>query len=250
MDSAPLMGPEPQLLAELRAALRLRHYSLRTEQSYVQWVQRFLVFNRARHPRELGAHEVTAFLSTLAVDRKVAPSTQNQAKSAILFLYRDVLKLDLPWLDEIIQAKRPPRLPVVLTIAEVSRLLQCMSGINGLIASLLYGTGLRVMEALRLRVKDVELHRREIVVREGKGGKDRVTVLPETLVLPLQQQIAHARVLHEKDLVAGYGEVWMPDALAVKYPSAPRAWGWQWVFPSLNRSIDPRSDEVRRHHIQ
>jgi integron integrase len=244
------MTAEPQLLEQLRAALRVRHYSLRTEQSYVQWVQRFLVFHRARNPLDLGSDDVTAFLSTLATDRHVSPSTQNQAKSAILFLYKEVFKIQLPWLDQIVQAKRPPRLPVVLTLPEVSRLLQCMSGMNGLIASLLYGTGLRVMEALRLRVKDLELNRREIVVREGKGGKDRVTVLPENLVLPLQQQLAHAKALHDKDLEAGYGDVWMPDALAAKYPRAAKSWGWQWVFPAHDRSIDPRTDEVRRHHIQ
>jgi integron integrase len=180
----------------------------------------------------------------------VSPSTQNQAKAAILFLYRDVLDQDLPWLDDVVQAKRSPRLPVVLTPVEIARLLGSMKEVTALIASLLYGTGMRLLEGLRLRVKDIEISRRQIVVREGKGGKDRVTVLPENLVLPMQGQIARAKALHDEDLAAGFGEVWMPDALAIKYPSHARHWGWQFAFPSRARSLDPRSSVERRHHIQ
>lgn len=240
----------PKLLDQLKAALRLRHYSLRTEQAYVQWARRYILFHGKRHPRDLGAGEVAAFLSSLAVDRNVSSSTQNQAKAAILFLYREVLQLDLPWLTEVVQAKRPQRLPVVLTLPEITRLLQCMSGTTGLIASLLYGTGMRLLETLRLRVKDIDLQRREIIVREGKGNKDRVTVLPENTVLPMQQQLAAARALHDRDLAAGHGLVWMPDALGVKYPGAARSWGWQFAFPSRHRSLDPRSGIERRHHLQ
>ncbi|WP_370308313.1 integron integrase [Sinimarinibacterium flocculans] len=243
-------GKPVRLLDRLREAIRVRHYSLSTERAYCDWVRRFILFHEKRHPQELGAVEVTAFLSHLAVGRNVSPSTQNQAKAAILFLYRHVLELQLPWLDEVVQAKPRQRLPVVLTENEVRRLLLAMSGVSGLIASLLYGTGLRLQEALCLRVKDVELQRREVAVRQGKGGKDRVTVLPENLVLPLRQQMASSKALHDADLSAGFGHVWLPDALAVKYPQAARAWGWQFVFPSRQLSTDPRSGVVRRHHIQ
>ncbi len=229
----------PRLLDRLRTALRVRHYSLRTEETYVQWVRRYVTFHGRRHPADLGAAEVTAFLSHLAVDRSVAPATQGQAKSALLFLYRDVLEQDLPWLDEIVKAKPRQRLPVTLTPSEVGNLLERMNGQTGLIASLLYGTGMRLLEALRLRVKDVELARRQIVVREGKGGKDRVTVLPENIVVPLQRQLARTRALHDDDLAKGFGAVWLPDALDVKYPRAATAWGWQVRFPvaaALHRS--------------
>jgi integron integrase len=192
---------------------------------------------------------VAAFLTHLAVDRSVSPSTQNQARSALLFLYREVLQLQLPWLDEVVAAKARRRLPVVLTPSEVRALLHELNGTMGLIAALLYGTGMRVLEALRLRIKDVGFERREVLVRSGKGGKDRVTVLPENLILPLQQQLSRVKALHDQDLAEGFGEVWLPDALAVKFPQAPRAWGWQWVFPSTVRSADPRSGVVRRHHL-
>ena len=241
--------PEPRLLDQLRAAVRSRHYSIRTEDTYVQWARRFIVYHDKRHPREMGPIEVQAFLSHLAVDRTVAASTQNQAKSALLFLYRVVLGIELPWLDEIVTAKAPRRLPMVLTLSQVRALLEAMNGPTGLLASLLYGTGMRLLEGLRLRVKDVGFERREIIVREGKGGKDRVTVLPENLIVPLQGQMARARALHDADLAAGRGAVWLPDALAVKYPRAPRAWGWQWVFPSTQLSIDPRTGIERRHHL-
>ncbi|MBE7420070.1 MAG: integron integrase [Burkholderiaceae bacterium] len=238
-----------QLLDALRSAVRVRHYSIRTEYAYVDWVRRFVAFHGRRHPARLGPAEVQAFLTHLAVERTVASTTQNQAKSALLFLYREVLGVQLPWLDEIIGAKQSQRLPVVLTPGEARALLAEMSGTMGLLASLLYGTGLRLIEALRLRVKDVEFLRRELVVRSGKGAKDRVTVLPENLLLPLQAHLAHVRALHQRDLAAGHGRVWLPDALAVKYPSAPRAWGWQWVFPSTVRAVDPRSGAEHRHHL-
>ena len=237
------------MLDTLRQAIRVRHYSIRTEDTYVDWVRRFILFHGKRHPRDLGATDVSAFLTHLAVDRGVAPSTQNQAKSALLFLYREVLQLELPWLDEVIAAKVHRRLPVVLTPSETRALLHELSGTMGLICSLLYGTGMRVLEGLRLRVKDVGFERREILVRDGKGGKDRVTVLPENLILPLQQQLSKAKALHDKDLADGFGQVWLPDALSVKYVGAPRTWGWQWVFPSAVRSTDPRSGMVRRHHL-
>jgi integron integrase len=233
----------------LRHEIRVRHYSIRTEQSYADWVRRFILFHGKRHPKELGGAEVAAFLSYLAVERKVAPATQGQAKSAILFLYKVVLGIHLPWLDEVVAARNPRRLPVVLTASEVRQLLDQTSGSVGLVAALLYGTGMRLMEALRLRVKDVEFQRREITVRDGKGTKDRVTVLPENLILPLQQQLAKAKALHQRDLEEGFGDVRLPGALDAKYPAAPRAWGWQWVFPSGNRSEDPRTGKTHRHHL-
>jgi integron integrase len=210
------------------------HYSLRTEQAYVHWVRAFIRFHGLRHPAELAGAEVDAFLTHLAVERNVAAATQNQAKAALLFLHREVLGVQLPWLGEIVTARPSQRLPVVLTPAEVRALLHELSGTMELVAALLYGTGMRLMEGLRLRVKDVERSRREVLVRDGKGAKDRVTVLPENLVLPLPQQMARAQALHQRDLAAGQGNVWLPHALAVKSPRAARAWGWQWVFPSLS----------------
>jgi len=204
---------EPRLLDRLRAAIRVRHYSIRTEAAYVDWARRFILFHAKRHPRDMGAAEVGAFLNHLAVNRAVAASTQNQAKSALMFLYREVLGVQLPWLDEVISAKDSRRLPVVLTPAEVRALLHEMTGTMGLVASLLYGTGMRLLEALRLRVKDVEFERRELIVRDGKGGKDRVTVLPENLILPLQAQLAHAKARHIRDLAEQFGEVSLPAAL-------------------------------------
>jgi integron integrase len=241
--------PSVRLLDRVRDLIRVRHYSIRTEDIYVQWARRFILFHGKRHPLELGSGEVTAFLTYLAVGRNVSPSTQNQAKSALLFLYRDVLGVDLPWLDDIVAAKQNRRLPVVLTPTEVRALLHQLNGTTGLVTSLLYGTGMRLLEGLSLRVKDVGFERREIIVREGKGGKDRITVLPENLMLPLQGQMARAKVRHDQDLAAGLGAVWLPDALAMKYPKAPCAWGWQWVFPSATLSVDPRAGVQRRHHL-
>ena len=242
-------APPPRLLDRLREEIRLRHYSIRTEATYVDWARRFILFHDKRHPRDLGVEGVTAFLTYLAAERNVAASTQNQAKSALLFLYGQVLKIELPWLDEVVTARTSRRLPVVLTPSEVRALLQELNGVTGLFAALLYGTGMRLLEGLRLRVKDIEFERREVLVRDGKGGKDRVTVLPENLMLPLQKQLSHAKALHDDDVRAGSPGVWLPNALAMKYPHAPRSWGWQWVFPSPVPSTDPRSGAVRRHHL-
>jgi len=232
--------PPLRLLDALRHAIRVRHYSSRTEEAYIDGVRRFIRFHGRRHPRELGAPEVAAFLTHLAVDSTVAPSTQNQARSALMFLYREVLQLELPWFQEVVAAETQRRLPLVLTPAEVRALLGELSGTMGLVAALLYGTGMRLLEALRLRVKDIGLKQSELVVRDGKGGKDRVTVLPENLIMPLQKQLGQARALHQQDLADGFGEVWLPNALAAKHPALPRAWGWQWAFSSAMRSADPR----------
>jgi len=249
-QSQSQLHPQPQrLLGRMREALRVRHYSIRTERAYVDWVRRFIRFHDRRHPARLGAVELQAFLTHLAVERSVASPTQNQAKAALLFLYREVLGLQLPWLDEIVGAKLSRHLPVVLTPSEVRALLGQLSGTMELVAALLYGTGARLLEALRLRVKDVEFERREILIRDGKGAKDRVTVLPENLVLPLQQHLAGVKRVHLRDLAAGFGDVWLPDALDLKYPNAGRTWGWQWVFPSTVRSVDPRSGAEHRHHL-
>lgn len=238
-----------RLLDQVREAVRVRHYSLRTEKAYAEWTRKFVLFQGRRHPQEMGAPEVQAFLSHLATVKGVSSATQNQAKSALLFLYKQVLGVNLPWLNGVIQAKEARRLPVVLTLSEVGRLLGQTRGTMGLILRLLYGSGLRLMEGLRLRVKDLDFERQEIIVRHGKGGKDRITMLPAALAAPLKEHLAKVRALHEKDLVEGFGEAALPDALAAKMPSAGRNWGWQYVFPSGNRSTDPRSGVIRRHHI-
>jgi integron integrase len=249
MELKVVTQDSPKLLDRMRAEIRVRHYSIRTEETYLDWARRFILYHNKQHPKNLGADHVQAFLSYLALERNVSSSTQNQAKSALLFLYRDVLHVELPWLDEVVSAKMGKRLPVVLTSNEIRRLLNGMSGTMGLISTLLYGTGMRLLEGLRLRVKDIEFERREIIVREGKGNKDRVTVLPENLILPLQAHLTKVKALHEKDLDAGFGEVHMPNALALKYPSGASTWGWQFVFPSTVRSVDPRTLIERRHHI-
>jgi integron integrase len=240
----------PKLLDQVRGKIRLKHYSIRTEQAYVDWIKRFILHFGKRHPRELGAAEVEQFLTHLAVAGNVAASTQNQAKSALLFLYREVLETELPWLDNVERARTPKRLPVVLTRDEVHAVLSRLSGTHWLIASLLYGAGLRIMEALRLRVKDVEFPRKEILVRDGKGFKDRVTMLPAALAVPLAAHLERVKALHEQDLAAGRGAVYLPYALERKYPGAARDWAWQYVFPSANLSEDPRTGIERRHHLQ
>lgn len=243
------MEKSPRLLDQVREKLRLKHYSLRTEQAYVDWIKRYILFHGKRHPLEMGAKEVEAFLTYLAVKRNVSASTQNQAKFALLYLYREVLEIELPWLDKVTQANAPKRLPVVLTVSEVQSVLAELSGTHALIASLLYGGGLRLMEAVRLRVKDVDFERHEIVVREGKGFKDRVTMLPEVAVTRLKVHLAKIKLVHEEDLAQGFGEVYLPFALEKKYPNAAREWGWQYVFPSRQLSVDPRSGKTRRHHL-
>ena len=239
----------PRLLDQIRVCIRRRHYSRRTEQAYVGWVRRFILANGKRHPRELGAVEVEAFLSALAVEGSVAPSTQNQALAALLFLYREVLALDLPWLDGIVRAKARQRVPVVLSEDEVRRLLAGMDGTPWLVASLLYGTGMRLLEGLRLRVKDVDFDRRQVVVRDGKGGKDRRTPLPLCLCDPLRVQLERVAVMHARDLAVGAGEAYLPGALARKFPGAGRQPGWQYVFPAAALSLDPHAGIRRRHHL-
>jgi integron integrase len=238
-----------KLLDRVREAIRVRHYSRRTEEAYVGWVVRFVRFHGLRHPEQLGGSEIQAFLSHLATRRKVAASTQNQALNALVFLYRNVLGKPFPELDTLVRAKKPRRLPVVLTREEVRRVLDHLEGPPALVAGLLYGSGLRLLEALRLRVKDLEFARNALMVRDGKGQKDRVTMLPVKLQESLRLHLRFVRLLHEGDLRAGFGEVYLPSALARKYPSAPRAWVWQYVFPAGARSQDPRSGETRRHHL-
>jgi integron integrase len=245
----PTRPSRPRLQARFREAIRARHYSRQTEKTYWYWTRYFIFFCGKRNPAELGAPEVTAFLSWLATERDVAAATQNQALSALLFLYRHVLGRELPWFDGLVRAKRPVRLPTVLTEAEVRRLLAQLDGVRWLVASLLYGAGLRLQECLMLRVKDLDFAYRQVVVRDGKGAKDRVTMLPENLVQPLQEHLGRVRRLHRADLDAGYGEVWLPHALSRKYPRAGVEWGWQFVFPSASRSADPESGVIRRHHV-
>lgn len=240
----------PRLLDQVRAACRARHYSLRTERAYVGWVRRYVLANGKRHPRGLGQAELEAFLTALAVDARVAAGTQNQALSALLFLYRQVLGMDrLPWLEGVVRAKHPARIPVVLSRGEVQRLLAHIDGACWLMAALLYGTGMRLMECVRLRVKDVDFDRGEIVVREGKGGKDRRVPLPKRLRDPLHERIERTRVVHAQDLAAGLGRVWLPDALVRKHANAATELGWQYVFPAARVSVDPRDGTKRRHHV-
>mgnify|MGYP000264993922 FL=1 len=240
---------KPRLLDQVRQQIRVRNYSIRTEVVYAEWVKRYIRFHHYRHPLEMGGAEIEAFLTHLAVKRNVAGATQNQALAALLFLYKEVLKVDLPWLNGIVRAKKPKHLPVVLTRDEVNRVLVQMSGVKWMVATLLYGSGLRLLEALRLRVKDVEFARGEVVVRDGKGQKDRVTMLPRTLVAPLREHLELVEALHQQDLAEGFGRANLPFALARKYPNAAADWAWQFVFPSGNRSVDPRSRGVFRHHV-
>jgi len=239
----------PRLLEQVRGRLRLKHYSLRTEQAYLYWIRRYIRAYLPRHPRDLDGAAVEAFLTRLATRDHVAASTQNQALSALLFLYREVLGVDLPWMENVVRARRPQRLPVVLSRAQVGQLLGLLAGREALMAGLLYGSGLRLMECVRLRVKDVDLARNELTVRNGKGGKDRMTVLPAALREPLARQLAGVRQLHARDLAAGLGRVHLPHALARKYPNAAAEPGWQYVFPATRISVDPRDGVRRRHHI-
>jgi integron integrase len=248
MENTPEVKPVPKLFPSIVECLRVKHYSKRTEEAYIQWIKRYILHHGKRHPRDMGVAEVEDFLTHLAVARNVSASTQNQAKSALLFLYKEVLEIELPWLDNVTQAKAPKRMPVALNKPEVQALLNRLDGTMWLIGSLLYGSGLRVMECLRLRVKDIDFVKREILVREGKGFKDRVTMLPAALIEPLKQHLLKVKQLHDEDLAAGFGEVFMPIALDKKYPGAGREWSWQYVFPSIKRSIDPANNQIRRHH--
>lgn len=248
--SQNLPNQEPKLLDQVRDKIRLKHYSIRTEQAYTDWIKRYILHFGKKHPRDMGATEVEQFLTHLAVNGRVSASTQNQARCALLFLYKEVLAIELPWLDNVEQAKQPKRLPVVLNRDEIQAILSRLTGTNWLIASLLYGTGMRIMECLRLRVQDVDVKRNEILIRDGKGFKDRVTMLPMSLAVPLQTHLQKVRELHESDLKQGFGVVYMPYALERKYPNAAKEWIWQYMFPAAKLSADPRTKAVRRHHVQ
>jgi len=238
-----------KLLDQVRDAIRTLHYSDRTEEAYVGWIRRFILYHGKRHPAQMGKAEITQFLTALAVERHVSASTQNQALAAVLFLYQHVLGCDPGWLEDIVRAKRPQRLPVVLTHAEVGALLAALKGVRWMMTMLLYGSGLRLEECLRLRVKDVEFTRNEIVVRDGKGKKDRVTMLPGAVKEPLTRHLEHVRELHNGDLRAGFGRLQLPEALDRKYPNAGREWGWQWVFPASRICRDPQFGAPQRYHI-
>lgn len=247
--TSELSSKQPKLLIRVKNCIRDKHYSLRTEEAYVYWIRWYIRFNGLRHPLEMGAAEVKAFLSYLTNERSVSVSTHKQALCALLFLYKQVLETDFPWLDDIYRPSRPARLPTVLTEWEVTAVLAEMQGLHALMAKLLYGTGMRLMECAMLRVKDVDFGRREIIIREGKGFKDRVTMLPLALVVPLKEQVALAHALYDADRANGRPGVMLPDALERKYSKAALQWGWFWVFPSDHESTDPRSGIVRRHHM-
>lgn len=239
----------PRLQQQLIEAIRTRHYSRRTEQAYWYWTKQFVLWAGKRHPIEMGAPEIGRFLTWLATERDVSASTQRQALAALLFLYKEVLQVDLPWVDDIVHAKQPQRLPCVLTQAEVARLWQHVSGARGLVLKMLYGSGLRLTEALRLRVKDIDLEQLTITVREGKGNKDRCVMLPRTLVPALRELLAQRAQWHAVDLATGRADVDLPHALHAKYPAAGRSWAWQFVFATAEHAVDPRSGVIRRHHL-
>jgi integron integrase len=244
-----LEAPPPRLLDRVRAVLRARHFSPRTEESYVAWIRRFILFHGRRHPDELGEQEITGFLNALATERHVSASTQNQALAALLFLYQRVLDREIAWLTGVVHAKRPERLPVVLSRGEIAAVLSNMAGVEQLCASLIYGAGLRLLEALQLRVKEIDFSGQQLVVRDGKGRKDRVTLLPASPQPALRTHLDQVRDQHQADLRAGASYVQLPDALRVKYPSAPREWPWQWVFPATRPYVDHATGERRRHHL-
>ena len=240
---------QPKLIDQVRSAIRTKHYSPRTEEAYWHWIKKFILFHNKRHPNDMGEAEISAFLSHLAVNRNVTASTQNQALSALLFLYKEVLKKPLDWIQGVQRAKRPSRLPVVFTRQEVQAILRNLEGTKWLMASLLYGAGLRLTECLRLRVKDIDFGYGQIVVRDGKGAKDRVTVLPSSLKEPLNKHLERVKALHERDLLEGFGRATLPFALDRKYPNAGREWGWQYVFPSAKRCWDAEAKREVRHHV-
>jgi integron integrase len=243
------MEQQTKLLDQVRDIIRLKHDSIRTERAYVDWIKRFILFHHKRHPNKMGAPEIQAFLMVLAVKQNVASSTQQQALSALLFLYREVLRQEVAWMDGITRAKKSKRLPVVLTQQEVQSVLAYLQGDAWLMASLLYGSGLRLMECLRLRVKDIDFGYRQLVVRDGKGQQDRVTMLPQRAIEPMQWHLDKVQALHRQDLAEGFGDVYLPYALARKYPNAGVEWAWQYVFPARQRSVNPRSGRARRHHV-
>lgn len=247
--NAESMPEAPRLIPRVRAALRARHYSRRTEEAYVMWIKRFILFHNKRHPSSMGGDEVNAFLTSLAVDQHVAAATQNQALSALLFLYRTVLDEPLPWIADLVRAHRPARLPVVLAPDEVRLVLHCATGVAKLVFVLLYGGGLRLLECLQLRVKDLDLKRGEIFVRDTKGKRDRVTCLPSSALDSLREHLRNVKQLHEKDLTAGHGAVVLPTALARKYPNAECEWQWQWVFPAARHWRNAATGVKYRHHL-
>jgi integron integrase len=246
---APRTAPKPKLLDQVRQAIRSRHYSDRTEKAYVHWIKRYIFFHNKRHPMEMAEAEIAQFLSSLATEGRVSASTQNQAFNALLFLYHQVLSKKIGLIDGVVRAKRPQRLPVVLTKDEVKRVLDRMEGVPRLMSLLLYGAGLRLMECCRLRIKDIDFTRNEIGVRSGKGNKDRYTMLPSTVTDSLAQHLRRVKLQHETDLKAGLGRVSLPNALDRKYPNAGKEWGWQWVFPAASHFSDRVTGEQRRHHL-
>lgn len=250
-ENFPQSQPKVKLLDEVRAVARTRHLSYRTEDVYHNFIKRYILFHNKRHPKEMGAAEISAFLTHLAVNEKVSASTQNQAFFALLFLYRDVLRINLPKIEDVHRAKRPEHLPAVFTLNEAKAILENMSGVPLLVASLLYGAGLRLIEALRLRVKDIDFELMQVTVRDGKGAKDRATMLPETVAEQLKNHLTTVKFTHEEDLRRGFGRVYLPFALAKKYPNAEQEWKWQYVFPAAKFSRDPREAQsiARRHHI-
>jgi len=239
----------PRLLDQVRQEIRTRHYSRRTARAYTGWIRRFIHFHGRRHPREMGEEEINRFLTYLAVERNVAPSTQTQALSSLLFLYKQVLRVDLPWLEDVVRAKKTKRVPLVLSRDEIRRLLDCLKGTPWLLAALMYGSGFRLLEVLRLRVKDVDFERHQIAVRGGKGDKDRSALLPDRLAGALRAHIAHAKHLHKADLEQGAGWVELPHAIERKYPGNGQDWKWQWVFPATRLYTDVETDQKRRHHL-
>jgi integron integrase len=240
---------KPKLLEQVRDLIRRKHYSIRTEQAYIDWIKRFIIYHGKRHPREMAEAEVAEFLTHLARDLDVAASTQNQALSALLFLYKEVLRHEIGWLERVERAKKPPKLPVVLSRGEVKQIFAYLHGVPKLMAGLLYGSGLRLMECVRLRVKDVDFALAQITVRDAKGGRDRITMLPVNLTESMRRHLLRVKAQHEQDLEDGFGSVHLPFALARKFPNAALEWAWQYAFPSSRLSIDPRTGEKRRHHI-
>jgi len=243
------MSDKPKLLEQVRTVIRRRHYSIRTEEAYTSWIKRFILFHDKRHPKDMGKLEIEAFLNDLVLKRHVSLSTQSQALNAIVFLYRQVLDVDIGKFDQLRKSTKPKLLPVVLSVAEVGRVLALMDGRNALMARLLYGSGLRLMECVRLRVQDIDFDYGQVHVRNGKGQKDRISTLPKALEGQLHDQLERVKIIHQNDLCDGLGDVYLPNALARKYPNAGKEWGWQYVFPSSRRSIDPHSGMERRHHI-
>jgi len=250
MQPQPTSSPQgKKLLEQVSDAIRIKHYSSRTEKTYMDWIKRYILFHNKRHPKDMGAEEIQAFIAHLATQKQLAASTQNQALSAVIFLYRYVLKIDITLPSDIIRAQKSETLPVVLTHPEAMSVINKMTGVSQLMTKILYGSGLRLMECLRLRVKDIDFGNHQIIVRDGKGEKDRVTMLPDVLLPDLQTHLKTVSDIHQQDLKAGYGEVYLPYALARKYPNASKEWIWQYLFPAIARSADPETKKIRRHHL-